>query len=769
MAQWWLRLRGLVMRDRSIREGRHGGRAAGKPAGKVSGMGEVARTDRPLSWAVSLGLALLVLHLFLFPPVPRLETDFPEAGQVAEREIRAEFPFEVPLPAHDIQMQENQIVLAVPPVLRRIQPGLAQRGDARMENMLIALGAALTDTVSTLDEKIGLLSLQLPTVRQEEIPRLLATAEPDSLVSWIRQAWSYVVGVGVVDRLPAVGTYDRVVILTENSETLRPRNEIIVQANLADALVPELVNLGMGPEEATHVASVMRPFISPNHIYDPEETRRRQDDARDQVAKVKRYITGERIIDEGVLVSDQDVVILEHLKEQLLARGGGDDGSGRLLRFLVRGLLVAVALVLFGWLALIHFPENLRRLRFLVALSVVVAVYLVGASFALGRPALGPLAVPVILLSLFATVLFRDRVGYTATLLGVSLLAFLPGVGPGSLFTWYILGMVTVVSVRRIQKRSQFYQAILLLTFLSVTLVFLLGPTAFGPEAGGNNLFLVSLFTPVLLVAFGLFLLPVIEPLVGVCSDLTLLELSDLNHPLLKRMALEAQGTYHHSQVVSQLAEHAARAIDANALLTRVGALFHDIGKMEKSEYYVENQRPEFNKHDELSPSMSALVIAAHVKDGMELGRKWRLPQMVIDFIPEHHGTLVMEYFYHKALESHSNETVKVDDFRYPGPKPRSRETAILMLADAIEAATRALGKPTPSRIREVTKQIIDKRMLSGELDDSGLTLSDLARIREAFIPLLTGIHHARIVYPGQKAQDSDKIPERRGDRKAGA
>jgi len=275
----------------------------------------------------------------------------------------------------------------------------------------------------------------------------------------------------------------------------------------------------------------------------------------------------------------------------------------------------------------------------------------------------------------------------------------------------------------------------------------------------------VGLFAPVLSVAFGLFLLPVVEPMVGACSDLTLLELSDLNHPLLQRMALEAQGTYHHSQVVGQLAEHAARAIDANALLTRVGALFHDIGKMEKSEYYVEIQRPSANKHDELSPSMSALVIAAHVKEGIELGRKWRLPQAVIDFIPEHHGTMVMEFFYHKALESDGNETVKVDDFRYPGPKPRTRETAILMLADAVEAATRSLTKPTPGRIREITKQVIDKRMLSGELDQSGLTLSDLARTREAFIPLLTGIHHARIVYPGQKEREQERAAERRGEK----
>ena len=262
----------------------------------------------------------------------------------------------------------------------------------------------------------------------------------------------------------------------------------------------------------------------------------------------------------------------------------------------------------------------------------------------------------------------------------------------------------------------------------------------------------------------------IVEPMVGVSSDLTLLELSDLNHPLLQKMALEAPGTFHHSQVVGQLAEAAARSIDANALLVRVGALFHDIGKLNKAEYFVENQRPGGgNKHDELSPNMSALVIGAHVKDGIELGRRWRLPRAVIDFIPQHHGTQVMEFFYHKALEAEGNETVKVDDFRYPGPKPRSRETAILMLADAVEAATRSLAKPTPGRIKEITKQIVDKRMLSGELDESNLTLLDLARIRSAFIPLLTGIHHARIAYPGQKEKESERPAEKRSGEKRSA
>jgi len=306
-----------------------------------------------------------------------------------------------------------------------------------------------------------------------------------------------------------------------------------------------------------------------------------------------------------------------------------------------------------------------------------------------------------------------------------------------------------------------------LLTLLSLFLISIIHIAAGDNISSLFGKYRVGLFTPILSVGLALFLLPVIEPVVGISSDLTLLELSDLNHPLLKRMALEAQGTYHHSQVVGQLAEQAARAIDANSLLTRVGALYHDLGKLQKPDYYVENQRIGDNKHDELSPSMSALVISAHVKDGIELARKWRLPQAVVDFIPEHHGTNVMEYFYHKALEGEGNETVKVDDFRYPGPKPHSRETAILMLADAVEAATRSLGKPTPSRIKEITKQIVDKRMLSGELDESNLTLSDLAGIRQAFIPLLTGIHHTRIVYPGQKDKEVEKSSERKSENKS--
>lgn len=763
MSLWRIKFSDLFRREPLLREGKaslRGGAKGGKGSGGKSGQApENGATDRTGAWLAGAGLVLLTLHLILFPPVPRLAANFPAEGEIAGREIRAPFSFKAPLLDRDVEMKRLERVVVEPPVLRDLGK---EAQTSRLAIWLDALGLALADTATTEADKVGMLSLQFPMVESGELQRLLHVEQPDSLVPRMERAWQIVRSRGVVDMLPA-GRYDRVAVLKDESESLRDLEEVVPQANLEERLSAALRKEGMGPRDAAEAAAVMRHFLRPNLVYDPQLTSARQKAARQAIPTRREFITGERIVDQGVRVTEQQALFLDQLAELLQARGGDDDQGGRLKRYLARGLLIALALGLYAWLAGIHFRDLVRKWRFVVAMTVVLALFILGSSLAMNQPGLGPMAVPIVLLSLLATVLFKDRVGYTTTLLAVTLLALLPGISGATIFVWFLLGMTTVISVRRIQKRSQFYQTILLLTAMSVVLIFLFDATALGSQ--GGRVYLVGLFVPVLSVAFGLFLLPVVEPLVGVCSDLTLLELSDLNHPLLQRMALEAQGTYHHSQVVGQLAEHAARAIDANALLTRVGALFHDIGKMQKSEYYVENQSPDYNKHDELSPSMSALVIAAHVKDGIELGRKWRLPQMVIDFIPEHHGTMVMEYFYHKALEGDGNETVKVDDFRYPGPKPQSRETAILMVADAVEAATRSLAKPTPSRIKEITKQIMDKRMLSGELDESNLSLSDIAKIREAFIPLLTGIHHARIVYPGQADKAQEKVAERKGER----
>jgi hypothetical protein len=254
--------------------------------------------------------------------------------------------------------------------------------------------------------------------------------------------------------------------------------------------------------------------------------------------------------------------------------------------------------------------------------------------------------------------------------------------------------------------------------------------------------------------------LPLVERGFGIVTDISLLELADGSHPLMQELIRRAPGTYTHSMTVATLAEAAAEAIDANPLLTRVGSYFHDIGKMLKPHYFIENQTGE-NRHDALEPALSTLIIINHVKDGVALAEQYRLPQPIIDFIEQHHGTTLVEYFYHAAKEqAEGEERVAEVEFRYPGPKPRTREAAIVMLADAVESATRALVEPNPSRIEAIVRQLSRKRLTDGQFDQCPLTFRDLGLIEEAMIGRLCAIHHGRISYPrpggeGEEATDT--------------
>ncbi|WP_146527199.1 HD family phosphohydrolase [Novipirellula artificiosorum] len=251
-------------------------------------------------------------------------------------------------------------------------------------------------------------------------------------------------------------------------------------------------------------------------------------------------------------------------------------------------------------------------------------------------------------------------------------------------------------------------------------------------------------------------LLPLVEKAFGVQTDLSLLELGDASHPLLRRLAQRAPGTYNHSINVASIAEAAADAIGANGLLVRVGAYFHDIGKMFKPEYFIENQSAGINQHDSLQPAMSTLVIIAHVKDGADLARSHHLPESIVDFILQHHGTTLVEYFYREAArrseENPNGESVSDKDFRYPGPKPQTLEAAVMMLADTVESASRTLVDPTPSRIQGLVDSIAQKKMADGQFDECGLTFRQLDRVRASLVKSLTAIYHARVKYPGQQS-----------------
>jgi cyclic-di-AMP phosphodiesterase PgpH len=358
----------------------------------------------------------------------------------------------------------------------------------------------------------------------------------------------------------------------------------------------------------------------------------------------------------------------------------------------------------------------------------------------------------VAIASVLLTVMFDSRVGLfgtlTIALIGAHLLRF----DFEFAFATLLAGALGVFSVRDIRNRGQFFVSagLVFIGYLAVLvaswLIF-----DFSAERFLGDMLLVGINSFLLIMAYPL--LWVFERAFDITTDLSLLELSDTNRPLLKELSLRAPGTFNHALQVANLAEAAADAVGANALLVRVGALYHDIGKMLKPEYFVENQRPGENPHDHLKPRMSALIIASHVKEGMELGRQYNLPERVLRFIPMHHGTTRIEYFYQKAVEQKGPEEAQIheSEFRYPGPRPDSKETGILMLADSVEAASRSLSDPTHKRLESLVEHIFKVRSEDGQLDLTDLTFRDLNVTKETFLSILLGIYHVRLKYPGQQ------------------
>ena len=330
-------------------------------------------------------------------------------------------------------------------------------------------------------------------------------------------------------------------------------------------------------------------------------------------------------------------------------------------------------------------------------------------------------------------------------------------------------GALAVYTVRDMKNRTQIFRSLGFI-FLGYALsVIALGLERFESVAVVSEQLAYCLINAVISPVLTYGLLIFLEKSFRVTTDLTLMELVHFNHPLLRKLAEQAPGTYHHSMTLASLAETAAAAVGANEILCRVGAYFHDIGKVVKPTYFVENQKGSRNRHDKLAPRMSSLIIAAHVKDGIALAREHGLPEEVIDFIPMHHGTARMDYFYTKAMDLARNDPdetkideIKEQDYRYPGPRPQTKETGIMMLADAVEASVRTIEDPTPQRLEQTIEELMRKRFEEGELDECPLTVKDLTKIRSAFLGVLIGIYHTRVKYPEPPAGRRHGVPRAR-------
>jgi putative nucleotidyltransferase with HDIG domain len=352
--------------------------------------------------------------------------------------------------------------------------------------------------------------------------------------------------------------------------------------------------------------------------------------------------------------------------------------------------------------------------------------------------------------SMLLTIIFDSRVGFYSTII----MALIAGALRGNEYAFSAMnifaGGLAVYTVRDIKNRSQIFRS-----FSFILLGYTISVLAFGLErfASVENLLVEfafagsnSLISPVL--TYGLLIF--FERFFNITTDLTLLELSNFDRPLLRDLARIAPGTFNHSMTMGTLAEAAAERIGANPLLARVGAYYHDIGKTITPKNFVENQLNNQNIHENLTPEESVELISRHVKEGIELAKENNLPQEIIDFIPMHHGTNTMTFFYEKAKERYGEEKVDIKEYQYPGPKPDTKETAIIMLADGCESAVRAIEEPDPVKVENLVDKIIKTRIDDGQLDESPLTFSDINKIKEAFLSILIGQHHRRIRYPKQ-------------------
>ena len=504
-------------------------------------------------------------------------------------------------------------------------------------------------------------------------------------------------------------------------------------------------------------------MIRPNLTYNKSETLRLKNRAVQEVSPVFFQVKkGELIVRKGEKLTPVHLLKLRGISEELEKGSRSQSVGGTLLFFAL--------VVIVSWIYLSHFAPDIAESRSSIVLLGLIFVgqiallrlFGMGAEvFATQRPDIGLAsylyAAPYAVAPLLAAIFFTREV----TLLVAIVTAVACGLMYHPQHTYLLValagGMMAVFEVGRIKRRADIWVAGLRIMGANLAVILvsnLLGSILF-TSIGLNNL-MFGAFGAFIVVALTLTLLPLIEMSFPVVSDIKLLELQDLNHPLLARMAVQAPGTYHHSVVVGNLAEDAAEAIGANPLLTRVGSYFHDIGKMDKPEYFIENQRDSINPHDNLSPSMSALILLSHVTKGLEMAKEYKLIPQIKEIIVEHHGMQLIKYFYQRAKDQEKPgiSTVKEDDFRYTGRKPRSRESAIVALADSVEAVSRTLKNPNSSRLRQVVFKIINDKFLSGQLDDSNLTLQDLKRIGESFVRILHGVVHYRVKYPEDNLDD---------------
>jgi cyclic-di-AMP phosphodiesterase PgpH len=693
-------------------------------------------------WAWVVGLALLAF--LTFPSGSVDVAPLLEAGKVADRDVLAPFTFSVNKTDQELVREAEELASTVKPIYEFQQRALDSATSAI--RIFFAAIEAVADQPSAA---MGGVARQYGvTLTPEEIAYLANSRKRHRVEAALLALFDRTLALGVT--APGVLQVEQspeLIIRRRSSETAVPRDQVQSYAQYLNRVRDTHPDKGSVAGDAVYVrlaGHFFRPTLVPNAV----ATERRRDELRRSVDPTKYVVrAGERIVGAHEVVTSEARERLVALQQELLRRGAATSRSARgVLGPLLRDSLV---IGIFWVLMLYYRRETYRELRqvALVA-SLLAASILGGAAIARWAPQ-HPELIPLPFSAMMFTVLFNGRVSLTGAMIASLVVGLQPVFHDTPALFFCVAGGVTAaLSIRVLRRRSH-----LMVVVLLVGAGYLVGAIAIGLSSAwsASEILVRALWGTVNgLVSAGLtlLLLPVAESLTHITTDLTLLELSDPSRPLLRRLSLEAPGTYAHSIAMANLVEAACNRIGANGLLGRVGCYYHDVGKVENPQFFVENQTRGNNPHDRLDARASAQIIKAHVIDGLALAADAGIPDAVAAFIPEHHGTMEITYFLDRARKTAADPAVRIADFTYPGPKPRSIETAVTMMADSVEAALRVLEDLTPEKIEEAINHIVRNKLNQGQLDDAPITLRQINQVKAEFVRSIGGMYHNRIDYP---------------------
>ncbi|MCB0729436.1 MAG: HDIG domain-containing protein [Ignavibacteriae bacterium] len=549
---------------------------------------------------------------------------------------------------------------------------------------------------------------------------------------------------------------DSIAIRDGKYQNLIPKRRFLDKAS-NEARIDRLIENYLGKDLSIYpiLKEYLDNFIEPTIKYNEAQTNEEIRIAEDKVSRnIGLVEENERIVAKHNRITPEIKLKIDSYR---IAKGEEIGTWTKFLQGLGKFLHVLVLTGLFS-IYIFLFRKNIfhdNSKIFLIAIIMVLISFIAFLINHINVTAPVQLLILVPVVSMLLTIFFDSRVGFYSTVVMALIVGGLRGNDYALSVMNLFAGALAAYTVRDIKNRNQIFRS-----FLFILLGYVVTIIAFGLErfASWEEILIEcgfaasnALFSPVL--TYGLIIF--FEKIFKLTTEITLLELTDYNTPLLKELAKHAQGTFNHSLTMGNMVESAAEEIGANPLLVRVGALYHDIGKSQNPSAFVENQMDNYNLHDQLTAEESAITIIEHVPAGIRLAEGENIPSEIIDFISTHHGTLLVSYFYEKAVAEKGEENVNINNYRYPGPKPATKETALLMLADACESAVRAMTEPTPEKIENIVKNIINSRLKDGQLEESPLTFVDLKKIRQSFYTTLIALHHKRIRYPKQEELES--------------